>query len=98
MVASSSVSMAFSLPADSGLPAAAASCAIHFGEMDTHQLLIFVGALAVMLAWVLLFGFMVSGSAKGARSYFKAWARVIKWTVLSGLVLAVVVYQLTPAP
>jgi hypothetical protein len=88
--------MALSLPADNGFPAAAASWAIHFGEMATDQLLVLFGILAWMACWVWLFGVMVSGSTRAATSYLSAWCRVIKWTIVAGMVLSIAVLQISP--
>jgi len=54
------------------------------------------GSLAAMLAWVWLFGFMLSGSVRGAAEYFRAWWRVVKWLALVGCVLGLVILQLIP--
>lgn len=49
-----------------------------------------------MLAWVWLFGFMLTGSARHATTYFRAWWRVVKWMAVAGMVLALMFLQITP--
>lgn len=47
-----------------------------------------------MLAWVWLFGFMLTGSAKHATRYFAAWWRVVKWLAVAGMVFGLIALQL----
>ncbi len=90
--------MAFNLPGESALPAAAFNWATHLGAIAIPQILVMAGSLAAMLAWVWLFGFFINGTARGATSYFRAWWRVVKWLALAGCLLGLVMLQLIPAP
>lgn len=51
-----------------------------------------------MLAWVWLFGLMMTGSTKAATSYLRAWWRVVKWLAVAGMVLGLVLLQIMPSP
>jgi len=64
--------------------------------MAIDQILVLFGALAWMACWVWLFGAMASGSARAATSYLAAWWRVMKWTIVAGLVLSIVILQIIP--
>jgi hypothetical protein len=90
--------MAFNLPGESAFPAAAFNWATHLGAIAIPQILVLAGSLAAMLAWIWLFGYFISGTARGARAYFRAWWRVVKWSALAGCVLGLMLLQLIPAP
>lgn len=49
-----------------------------------------------MLAWVWCWGFVVTGSARQATQYFRAWWRIVKWMALAGMVFALLVLDISP--
>lgn len=60
------------------------------------QVLIFVGALAVMLAVVPLAGFAVTGSWKHALRYARAWGTSIAILVAAGMLLGLLIWPFMP--
>ena len=62
------------------------------------QALVFIGAVAVMLGMVAFWGFVGTGTARGAWGYLRVWLRVMGYTADVGAALFVVVYAITPSP